>query len=50
MADKEQVAELAVTYAALILHDDNVAITVSSYSFKIIKNNLIFVCIVRPAS
>jgi len=25
--DKEQVAELAVTYAALILHDDNVAIT-----------------------
>ena len=30
MADKEQVAELAVTYAALILHDDNVAITVSS--------------------
>ena len=46
MADKEQVAELAVTYAALILHDDNVAITVSSYSFKIIKNNRLILFLV----
>lgn len=34
MSSEAEVAELAVTYAALILHDDKVAITVSTFVYE----------------